>query len=110
MIVSEVGRTTSGSSSSPQGTSFPQPNQFHAHGYVNEMNDAIDCALQPERQPQSGPLMAWDTMAVLMAGYESAATGGGLVDITEYTTSGRTFESREMPDPATFGTVFQRMP
>lgn len=25
-----------------------------------------------------------------------------------YTTSGRTFEPREMPDPSTFGTVFQR--
>src|SRR5262249_28276910 len=60
----------------PQGTSFPRPNQFYAHGYVNEMNDAVDCALKPQRFPQSGPLMAWDTMAVLMAGYESSASGG----------------------------------
>ena len=50
-----------------QGTSFPRPNQFHAHGYVNEMNDAVDCALEPGRAPQSGPMLAWDTLAVLMA-------------------------------------------
>ena len=91
-----------------QGTSFPRPNQFYAHGYVNEMNDAVDCVLHEDRYPQSGALMAWDTMAVLMAGYESAKGGGGVVDITEYTTSGRRFEPREIPDPSTFGTVFQR--
>src|SRR5581483_10214061 len=50
-----------------QGTSFPRPNQFHAHGYVNEINDAVDCALEAERAPQSGPMLAWDTLAVLMA-------------------------------------------
>ena len=72
------------------------------------MSDAVDCALIVDRYPQSGALMAWDTMAVLMAGYESAARGGGLVDITEYTTSGRTFEAREMPEPEKFGRVFQR--
>ena len=53
--------------------------------------------------------MAWDTMAVLMAGYESAESGGGQVDVSEYTAAGRTFEAREMPDPASFGAVFQRM-
>jgi hypothetical protein len=53
-------------------------------------------------------MLAWDTMAVLMAGYESAANGSCFVDITEYTTDGRTFLKRELPDPATFGTVFQR--
>ena len=93
----------------PQGTSFPRPNQFYAHGYVNEMADAVECALSEDRYPQSGALMAWDTMAVLMAGYESAEGSGGFVDITEYTTSGRMFESRELPDPLAFGTVFQRV-
>lgn len=92
----------------PQGTSFPRPNQFHAHGYVNEMADAVACALNEHRHPQSGSLMAWDTMAVLMAGYESAAKGSQFVDITEYTTSGRTFRPREMPEPHTFGAVLQR--
>ena len=91
-----------------RGTSFPRPNQFHAHGYVNEMADAVACVLHDDRFPQSGPLMAWDTMAVLMAGYESAATGGGIVDVTEFTTSGRSFTPNEMPDPASFGSVFQR--
>ena len=42
-----------------QGTSFPRPNQFHAHGYVNEINDAVDCVLEAERAPQSGPMLAW---------------------------------------------------
>lgn len=91
----------------PVGTSFPRPNQFHAHGYVNEMSDAVECVLRPNRHPQSGPLMAWDTMAVLMAAYESSAMGGGLVDISEYTAA-RAFEPHEMPDPRTFGRVFQR--
>lgn len=92
----------------PAGTSFPRPNQFYAHGYVSEMNDAVDCALDADRYPQSGPLMAWDTMAVLMAAYESAETGGGLVDITEYT-AGHEFSGTELPDPRKFGAVFQRV-
>ena len=72
----------------PTGTSFPRPRQFHAHGYgncsrslassceassesgctVNEMDDAVECAMSPGRAPQSGVMLAWDTMAVLMAG------------------------------------------
>ena len=91
----------------PQGTSFPRPNQFHSHGYVNEMNDAVDCVLDTDRFPQSGPLMAWDTMAVLMAGYESAARDGAAVDVREYC-QGREFTCDEMPDPGRFGNVFQR--
>jgi predicted dehydrogenase len=90
-----------------QGTSFPSPKQFYAHGYVNEMEDAIDCALEPDRAPQSGPMMAWDTMAVLMAGYESSEREGALVDITEFI-EGRSFPARELPEPRRFGRVFQR--
>ena len=93
----------------PQGTSFPRPNQFHSHGYVNEMNDAVDCVLAADRSPQSGPLMAWDTMAVLMAGYESAENGGAAVDVSEYCL-GREFLPNELPDPHRFGSVFQRLP
>jgi len=91
-----------------QGTSFPRPNQFHAHGYVNEMNDAVDCALASERQPQSGPLMAWDTMAVLMSAYESSEKGGAFVDLTELTEQ-REFQADELPNPRQFGAVFQRV-
>lgn len=91
-----------------EGTSFPRPNQLYAHGYVSEMSDAVDCALAADRQPQSGALMAWDTMAVLMAGYQSAAQEARTVDIREYTTEGRSFESSEWPDPSRFGAVFQR--
>src|SRR5262249_39575997 len=90
-----------------QGTSFPRPNQFHAHGYVNEINDAIECVLDPARAPQSGPLLAWDTLAVLMAGYESSAGGGGFVELRPYLDS-RQFLAEELPDPRRFGAVFQR--
>jgi predicted dehydrogenase len=90
-----------------QGSSFPRPNQFHSHGYVNEMCDAVDCALISERIPQSGPLMAWDTMAVLMAGYESSEQGGKFVDVGELVTM-RSFGEDELPDPRGFGPVFQR--
>ncbi len=89
-----------------QGTSFPRPQQFHAHGYVNEMNDAVDCALAPGRHPQSGPMMAWDTMALLMAGYESSEKDAAFVDVREYTR--RAFAPEAMPDPACMGTVLQR--
>ena len=89
------------------GTSFPRPNQFHAHGYVNEMSDAVDCALDRDRYPQSGPLLAWDTMAVLMAGYESSEKQGAFVDISEYVVD-REIRRNELPDPHLFGAVFQR--
>ena len=92
----------------PLGTSFPRPNQFHSHGYVNEMNDAVDCALDSDRYPQSGPMMAWDTMAVLMAGYESSEKHGQFVDLREIVGS-REFESNEIPDPSQFGAVLQRI-
>ena len=91
----------------PQGTSFPMPNQFHAHGYVNEMNDAVDCVLEADRYPQSGALMAWDTMAVLMASYESSEKDSAFVDLTDYVNA-RSFDATEMPDPEKFGTVFQK--
>ena len=90
-----------------RGTSFPMPNQFHAHGYVNEMNDAVDCALNEDRFPQSGALMAWDTMAVLMASYESSEKDSVFVDISEYV-NGREFTRNEIPNPSDFGTVLQR--
>lgn len=90
-----------------QGTSFPRPNQFHTHGYVNEINDAVDCALESGRAPQSGPLLAWDTLAVLMAGYESCASGGQFVDLQPYRAA-REFLPGELPDPRRFGAVLQR--
>jgi predicted dehydrogenase len=91
----------------PQGTSFPRPKQTYHHGYVNEMDDAVDCALDADRWPQSGAMMAWDTQAVLMAGYESSDSDSAFVDIGEYTC--RTFAPREMPNPAQSGAVFQRL-
>ena len=75
---------------------------------LNRLNTRHNSRAIQIKTPLVPTEMAWDTMAVLMAGYESAARGGGLVDITEYTTSGRTFEAREMPEPEKFGRVFQR--
>ncbi len=93
-----------------QGTSFPRPKQFHAHGYVNEMDDAVECALDASRAPQSGPMLAWDTMVVLMAGYESSEMkDGGFIDVTSEI-SGREFMAEELPDPKHVGAVFQRQP
>jgi len=92
----------------PQGTSFPRPNQFHSHGYVNEMSDAVECALVADQYPQSGALMAWDTMAVLMAAYESAEAASVFVDISEFTIQGREFLPSECPSPDRFGAVYQR--
>jgi len=90
----------------PQGTSFPRPNQVYHHGYVNEMADAVACALEAGRWPQSGAMMAWDTQAVLMAGYESSERDAAFVDITEYTS--REFRAEEAPSPGDCGAVFQR--
>ena len=92
----------------PQGTSFPRPRQFHAHGYVNEMDDAVCCVLDPARMPQSGSMLAWDTLAVLMAGYESAECGSSFVDISEYT-RGRPFPENVAPNPRACGPVLQRL-
>jgi len=91
-----------------QGTSFPRPNQIHSHGYVNEMTDAVACALSRDRYPQSGAMLAWDTMAVLMAAYESSERDSCFVDITEFTSAGRDFDETEIPSPRQFGHVFQR--
>ncbi|MCP4640239.1 MAG: hypothetical protein GY851_07405 [bacterium] len=92
----------------PQGTSHPRPRQFASHGYINEMEDAVECVLDTDRYPQSGAMMAWDTMAVLMAGYESAEKAAAFVDLTEYL-AGRSFSEDEMPNPAKSGAVFQRL-
>ena len=91
----------------PQGTSFPSPRQFHAHGYVNEINDAVLCVLEPGRYPQSGPMLAWDTLAVLMAGYESAEKESRFIDISDYTL-GRDFPVEAVPDPLLVEDVLQR--
>lgn len=91
----------------PQGTSFPSPMQFHTHGYVNEIDDAVSCALEPERRPQSGAMLAWDTLAVLMAGYESAEQDSRFIDISEYTL-GRDFPPEVAPDPLLVDEVLQR--
>ena len=91
----------------PQGSSFPCPRQFHAHGYVNEMDDAVLCALDTARYPQSGAMLAWDTLAVLMAGYESAEKEALFVDVAEFTL-GRDFPRCVLPNPDHIEETLQR--
>ena len=91
-----------------QGTSFPVPRQALAFGHVGEIEDAVACVLDEERYPQSGPMMAWDSMVVLMAAYESAEKDSVFVDISEYV-EGRAFDETEMPAPGAVEQVFQTM-
>lgn len=88
------------------GASFPRPHQFHTHGYVNEMSDAVACALDESRWPQSGPMLAWDTLAVLMAGYASSEDNARFVELGEF--SRREFPPHTWPEPAAFGHVLER--
>ena len=52
-------------------------------------------------------MMAWDTMAVLMAAYESSEKDAVFIDISDITSS-RTFEASELPSPEHFIGVFQK--
>ena len=89
------------------GSSFPRPRQFYAHGYVSEMDDAVACALEKNRYPQSGSLLAWDTMALVMAAYESAEKSSAFVDVTEYSTQNIVGDPA-LPDPRYMGAVLGR--
>jgi hypothetical protein len=71
------------------------------------MEDAVLCALERDRYPQSGTMLAWDTLAVLMAGYESAEKGSRFIDISDYTL-GRDFPLNVAPDPLLAGEPLQR--
>jgi hypothetical protein len=53
-------------------------------------------------------MLAWDTLAVLMAAYESSEKQGAFVDVSEFIRD-REFRPNEIPDPQKFGAVFQRM-
>ncbi len=79
------------------GTSYPRPRQLQSHGYVNEMDDAVVCALEADRWPQSGAMLAWDTVAVLMGAYASSEAGSALLDLAPHTL-GRTFTRDTWPD------------
>ena len=81
-----------------EGISYPSANEQRATGYINEADDAVECVLNVDRFPQSGPISAWDMMAVLMAGYESSEKQSTFIDITDLTEI-RTFLPNETPDP-----------
>ncbi|MFA7693647.1 MAG: Gfo/Idh/MocA family oxidoreductase [Candidatus Hydrogenedentes bacterium] len=90
-----------------QGSSHPSPGQFRVHGYVNELDDAVRCALDAERYPQSGSMLAWDTLAVLMAGYESVEKNSRIIDISDYSL-GRDFPIEVVPDPLLSDSVLEQ--
>ena len=51
-------------------------------------------------------MLAWDTLVVLMAGYESSEAEGRFVDLTPYVAA-REFTPEELPDPRQARAVFQ---
>jgi hypothetical protein len=53
-------------------------------------------------------MLAWDTLAVVMAGYESAEKNSVFIDLTEYTT-GQEFSKRVYPDPHVCSPVLQQI-
>lgn len=63
-----------------QGWSFPAPDEHWIHGYPQELQDFMEC-LRDGREPESGVMLAADTVATLYAGYVSAQERGAETDI-----------------------------
>ena len=78
------------------GWSNPSVEEYRLNGYVNELTDALKCTLDEERMPQSGALLARDTMAIVGAAYESGETGKW-VDIAEIIAA-RKFDQKYYPN------------
>jgi predicted dehydrogenase len=56
------------------GWQFPNPVEHWMRGYAEELTDFVD-AIGQAREPLSGGELARETLAVIYAGYLSAATG-----------------------------------
>ena len=63
-----------------QGYSFPHPDEEHAHGYPQEMQDFLECVAF-DREPKADGELGLDTVAAMYAAYVSAEQGGKEVDI-----------------------------
>jgi predicted dehydrogenase len=63
-----------------EGWSHPAADEEWQQGFYAEMQDFVECC-GSGRRPQSGALLAHDTVAALYAGYVSAERGGQEVDV-----------------------------
>jgi predicted dehydrogenase len=63
-----------------QGWSHPAPDEEWMNGFVQEMQDFVECMAQG-RRPQCGSELGHDTVAVLYAGYLSAERAGAEVGL-----------------------------
>jgi predicted dehydrogenase len=87
------------------GWSNPSIEEYRLNGYVNELMDAVKCALDEPRMPQSGALLARDTMAIVGAAYESVETGSW-VDIADIVNA-RKFAKKYYPNFAYVEPIFR---
>ena len=63
-----------------EGWSHPAPDEEWQQGFYGELQDFVECCASG-RRPQSGALVAHDTVATLYAGYLSAERGGQQVPV-----------------------------
>jgi predicted dehydrogenase len=63
-----------------EGWSHPAADEEWQQGFYAELQDFVECCLHG-RRPQSGPVVAHDTVTTLYAGYVSAERGGAEVPI-----------------------------
>ncbi len=63
-----------------EGWSHPAADEEWQQGFYAELQDVVECCVGG-RRPQSGALLAHDTVAALYAGYVSAERGGQEVDV-----------------------------
>jgi predicted dehydrogenase len=64
-----------------EGWSHPAADEEWQQGFYAEIQDFVECCVSG-RRPQSGPLIAHDTVATLYAGYVSAERGGREVPVS----------------------------
>ena len=65
-----------------QGWSFPAPDEEWMHGYVQEMQDFMECVAEG-RRPLCGSELGHDTVAAMYAAYLSAERAGAEVALPQ---------------------------
>lgn len=69
-----------------QGWSQPAPDEDWMNGFLQEMQDFMECVAQ-NRRPLCGSQLGHDTVAVLYSAYLSAERGGAQVDLPQTTSA-----------------------